>query len=281
MRLLTSLIVLIAIGGCAAGCAQTEPATADADSTDAAPDSTGTVPQIGPVFAGPMRADSIFDAATLIGAMHDRHADSWYRTLSFTQTTRRLTPDSSTSTETWREWAALPGRLRIEMGDPMAGADALFARDSTFIYRDGTLAAARAERNPLLIWGFDVYAQPPAETLAILEDEGLNLAAFRTDVWDDREMYVLGVPESGEVWVERERLLFVRFVEPAQGGGTQDVRFLDYEPLAGGWIAPLVEVWSGGRRVFWEEYSDIEADLDLDPVLFDPRRWAEGVAAHE
>ena len=239
------------------------------------------MPAIGPVMAGPMRADSIYDAATLVGAMRDRYADAWYRTLSFTQATSRLLPDGSASVETWREWAALPGRLRIEMDDPMAGVDALFVRDSTFIYRDGRLAAARAERNPLMIWGFDVYAQPASETLAILEDEGLALDAFRTDVWDGRRMYVLGTPEAGEVWIERDRLLFVRLVEPGPGGGTQDVRFLDYEPLDDGWIAPRVEVWAGGQRVFWEEYSDIRAGVPLDPVLFDPRRWAEGVAAHD
>ncbi len=273
-------LLLLAVSLAAAGCAQTEPASADAAPGPAA-DSTARPPQIGPVMAGPMRADAVYDAATLVAAMHDRYAETWYRTLAFTQVTSRLLPDGSTSTETWREWAAPPGRLRIEMGDPMAGVDALYARDSTFLYRDGTLAAARAERNPLLLWGFDVYAQPPAETLAILEDEGLDLGAFRADVWDGRRMYVLGVPASGEVWVERDRLLFVRLVEPSQGGGKQDVRFLDYEPLAGGWIAPLVEVWSGGQRVFWEEYSDIEAGMDLDPVLFDPRRWAEGVAAHD
>ena len=279
MRFLLPFAVLLA----AAGCVQTEPVAADAD---AAPDSTdasatATPPSIGPVMAGPMRADAISDAATLVNAMHDRYADTWYRTLAFTQATTRLLPDGSTSEETWREWAALPGRLRIEMDDPMTGTDALFARDSTFIFRDGALAAARADRNPLLIWGFDIYAQPPAATLAILEDEGLDLSAFRTDAWDGRRMYVLGVPESGQVWIERERLLFVRLVEPSDGGEMQDIRFLDYEPLGGGWIAPLVEVWSGDQRVFWEEYSDIEADIDLDPVLFDPRRWAEGVQAHE
>ncbi len=274
MRLAALALALAA----ATGCAHTEPARHDAD---VSADSTARPPQIGPVMVGPMRADVVRDAATLVAAMHDRYAETWYRTLVFTQATSRRLPDGSTSVETWREWAALPGRLRIEMEDPMTGVDALYAKDSTFIFRDGVLAAARAERNPLLTWGFDVYAQPPATTLAILADEGLDLSAFRTDVWDGREMYVLGVPESGEVWVERNRLLFVRLVEPSQGGGTQDVRFLDYERLGGGWVAPLVEVWAGGQRVFWEAYSDLEADVDLDPVLFDPRRWAEGVAASE
>jgi hypothetical protein len=167
------------------------------------------------------------------------------------------------------------------MGDPMTGPDVLFVDDTTYSYRDGALAAARADRNPLLLWGFDVYVQAPAQTLRILEEEGLDLTTFRTDVWDGRQAYVLGVPETGEVWIERERLLFVRLVERGQGGALQDIRFEDYQRLGGGWIAPTVTVRVGGDLVFWETYSDMVADPTLDPVLFEPRRWAEGVAAGE
>jgi len=161
----------------------------------------------------------------------------------------------------------------------MTGIDVLSVGDTTYIYRDGELAAARADRNPLLFWGFDVYVQDPAESIRLLEAEGLDLGAYRTDTWDGKEAYVIGVPESGEVWVEKDRLLFVRLVEPAQGGGLQDVRFENYQRLGGGWIAPYVAVYQGDTLVFWETYSDMVADPDLDPVLFDPRRWADGVAA--
>lgn len=270
--------VLLSVLLAASGCAQTEPATSEPDAPEA---SGGAFETAGPVMAGPMRADPVYDAATLVSAMHDRYADAWYRTLSFTQATYRKAPDGSVSEETWREWAAFPGRLRIEMDDPMEGVDALFVGDSTFIYNDGTLAAARADRNPLLLWGFDVYAQDPSETLTILEAEGLDLTAFRTDAWDDRRHYVLGAPEAGEVWIDRETLLFSRLVEPGPGGTMQDVRFLDYERLGDAWIAPRVEVWVGDDMVFWEVYSDIEADPVLPEVLFDPRRWADGVVASE
>lgn len=257
----------------AAGCSQPAPAP-DVPDARPVPETPMTPEAAGPVFAGPMRADAAVDAATLVAAMHARHADSWYRTLSFTQRTSRRLPDGTVAVETWREWAALPGRLRIEMGDPLEGLDALFVADTTYLFRDGALAAARAERNGLLLWGFDVYAQDPAETLRIAAAEGLDLDAFRTDTLDGRAAFVLGTPEAGEVWVEQERLLFVRLVE-----GPQDARFENYQRLGGGWIAPYVAVRVDGELVFWETYSDVVADPELDPVLFDPTRWAEGVAA--
>ena len=218
------------------------------------------------------------DGPSLVAAMNARYAGRWYRTLSFTQDTYWKTEDGQ-RTELWREWMALPGNLRIEMEDPMAGPDALYTRDSTFFYTDGALAGADAARNRLLVLGFDVYAQPPAVTLQALQDEGIDLGAFRRDTWQGKEAFVVGTPTAGEVWVEAERLLFVRLVEPGFGGTRRDVRFLDYVPLGQGWIAPRVEVWTDGELVFWETYREIQADIAVPPVLFDPRRWAEGVAA--
>ena len=270
MRLLLTALVLTAVG-----CAQPRPDTTETPSPEASP-----TPEVaGPIFAGPMTADPVFDAPTLIQAMHDRYGESWYRTLTFTQRTSRRTEDG-VSVETWREWLSLPGKLRIEMDDPMTGLDVLFVGDTTYVYQEGALAAARPERNALLTWGFDVYTQPPSATMDILTSEGYDLTAFREDVLDRKLFYVLGVPESGEVWIEKERLLFVRLVEPFDEDGTlQDVRFENYQRLGGGWIAPYVSISVDDELVFWETYSDIVADPELDAVLFAPRRWADGVAA--
>jgi hypothetical protein len=75
--------------------------------------------------------------------------------------------------------------------------------------------------------------------------------------------------------VDAERLVFVRLVEPTEQDPSvqQDIRFTDYEPLDGGWIAPTVEIWVNGQKVFWEEYSDIRTGFDADPALFDPTNW--------
>ena len=77
------------------------------------------------------------------------------------------------------------------------------------------------------------------------------------------------------MWVDAERLVFVRLIEPTGQDPSvqQDVRFTDYEPLDGGWIAPTVEVWVNGQKVFWEEYADIRTGFDADPALFDPNDW--------
>lgn len=232
--------------------------------------------------AGSGRAQSappVRSAEDVIRAMHDRYAGKWYRTLSFTQQTSRVLPNDSVSVETWREWGLVPGGLRIEMGPAEAGNGAIFARDSLYRFRGGQIVGRNAQRNPLAVVGFDVYGQDAAHTVQVLREEGFDLSRFHQDTWKGRPAYVVGAlagdTTSKQFWVDRERLLFVRLIEPAGNDATrlQDIRFDDYRPFGGGWVAPHVEMWVAGKRMFWEDYSDIRVDEPLSPALWDPARW--------
>lgn len=231
------------------------------------------------------------DAASLIRAMHDRYAGRWYHTMSFQQKTSRVLPNDSVTAETWYEWGALPGRLRIQQGDASAGRGAIYARDSTYIIRGDTVFRRMAGRNPLMLLGFDIYAQPPERSLEMLREDGFALDRFHADTLDGKKVWVVGgAPgdlRAKQFWVEQDRLLFVRLLEPSPNPADstiQDIRFANYVPAGKGWIAALVEVHVKGKRVFWEEYSDIRADPPFDSAAaFDPGRWKQGprpAAAH-
>ena len=77
------------------------------------------------------------DGHAILAAMHDRYAGKWYTTLTFVQHNTATRPDDSTEHSTWREYAALPGRLRIEFEPLDSGAGALYVRDSQFAFRGG------------------------------------------------------------------------------------------------------------------------------------------------
>lgn len=223
----------------------------------------------------------ITDGAALIRAMHDRYAGKWYHTLTFSQKTTRHPPQRDTTVvESWREFAIIPGRLRIEMGPPEAQNGAIYAGDSVFAVRAGRVVARRAQRNPLMILGFDVYALPPEESARLIQAEGFPLGPVRMDTWEGRPAYVVGgAPgdlHSKQFWVDAERLVYVRSLEPFAGdtSKTEEIRFDDYRPApGGGWVAALVDVTIGGKSVQREEYSDIRTDVAIDPALFDPDRW--------
>jgi hypothetical protein len=217
----------------------------------------------------------ITDAESLVRAMHARYADTWYSTLTFTQTTTRVFPDGSVTGEEWREWAAIPGRLRIEIGPKEEGRTVIFARDSSFVLQ-GDRVVRRVDRgNDLMILGFDVYRQPPERTLEQLRRGGYDLSKFHVDSLDNTLVYVVGADpgdEAGKQFaIEADRLLFVRLIAPIAGqpGKAEHVWFRGYQPLGQAWIAPEVEVLVDGRRIFHEAYADIRVGEPIDEALFD------------
>ena len=219
-------------------------------------------------------------AEQLIAAMHERYAQSWYHSLTFEQQSITHKPDGTTSTETWHEALLLPGRLRIDFGDRAAGNGALFANNRQYIYRDGKLANERALVHPLLVLGFDVYQQPVETTLHQLNDLHIDSSVTHEETWDGRAVVVVGA-KSGDsrapqFWIDKERLYFVRLLQPTETDPktTQDIRFEDYHPVeGGGWLAEHVSVYSEGKLVFEENYSDIHVNPSLADDQFDPQQF--------
>lgn len=214
-----------------------------------------------------------------MAAMHGRYAGTWYRTLTFVQKTSRLLPNGSWSTQTWYESALLPGQLRIDFDPIGAGNGVLYARDSLYVVSNGHVVRRTAEVNPLLLLGFDVYGADPARTAAVLRAQRFDLARVHADSFQGRAMIVVGAErgdlDSRQFWIDAERLYLVRLLEPSarDSAQRQDIRFVNYRRLGGGWIAPRVEILQDGKLVFQEDYSDIRGDLPLDASLFDPLRW--------
>ena len=222
---------------------------------------------------------SVNSGESLVKEMHARYAASWYPSVTFTQKSTTYNPDGTTKVETWYEAALLPGKLRIDIGPPSAGNGYLLVDGNVTVFKDGQVKANIPQVNMLLVLGFDVYKQAPEATLAIARKEGFDAGKFHEDTWEGKPVYVFGAEKgdlkSKQFWVEKDRMLFVRLLEPDRNdpNKTQDIRFTDYRKLGGGWIAALVEVYADGKKVFSEEYTEINGDAKLDPAVFDPRQF--------
>ena len=221
---------------------------------------------------------AITSGAGLVTAMHDRYAGSWYHTATFVQKNRRYLPSGAADTSTWLEAIRVPGALRIDV-EPVAQRNGiLFVRDSQFIIGGGQLTRAIPSVHPLMVLSFDVYADPPARTLARIKSLGFDLAKMHEDVWQGRPVYVVGAAagdlHSRQFWVDRQRLVFVRLLQPAPDTTkTSEIRFNNYRTLGGGWIAPEVVFLVDGKPNFIERYEDIRVDPPLVDAIFDPRAW--------
>jgi outer membrane lipoprotein-sorting protein len=224
-------------------------------------------------------AQDIHSGEAVLHAMHDRYP-AWYETLTFTQKSTTYNPDGSTKVETWYEAAMLPGKLRIDLGKPAENNGYIFADGKVTVVHDAKPAPSRPLFNLLLVLGFDVYRQTPETTAGILKGEGVDLSKVHEEVLEGNPVYVIGADkgdsQSKQFWVEKERLLFVRLFQPSKKDSkeVEDIRFVNYRRLAGGWIAARVEVHAAGKLVFSEEYSDIKANVKLKPEAFDGEKFA-------
>jgi hypothetical protein len=221
----------------------------------------------------------IRNGADVLRAMHDRYKTSWYDTVTFTQKSTTYNPDGTTKVETWYEAALLPGKLRIDIGPAKDGNGYVMVDGTATILKDGTVARTVPLVNMLLVLGFDVYRQEPQTTIDIVKGQGYDLTKLREDVWQGHSVYVVGAAkddlQSRQFWVEKDTLLFVREIEPSRQDPKkiEDIRFVDYRKLEGGWIAARVEVHADNKLIFSEEYSDIVAGLKLAPAVFDPTQF--------
>jgi outer membrane lipoprotein-sorting protein len=228
-----------------------------------------------------VQAQDIRNGEDLLRAMHDRYKSSWYQTVTFTQKSTTYKEDGTSSSETWYEAASVPGKLRIDIGPAANGNGYIFADGNITIVKGDKVTDTRHDVNMLLVLGFDVYRQAPGTTAKIAKDEGYDLSKVHEDTWEGKPAWVVGADKgdlkSKQFWVMKDSLLFVRDIEtsPRDPGKVEDIRFIHYQPLAGAWIAAGVEVYAGGKKVFSEDYSDIQANVKLDPATWDADKFAQ------
>jgi outer membrane lipoprotein-sorting protein len=223
----------------------------------------------------------IADGKDLLRAMHDRYRHDWYETLTFDQTSTTHNPDGTSKSEMWHEAAMVPGKLRIDIGDPSQGNGVLVADGTMTRFRAGKVTTSAPFVHMLLVLGFDVYRQPPQRTIEEVVGQGYDLSKLREDTWQGEPVYVVG-GDAGDLktrqfWIEKKRLLFVRLIEPdnKDKSKTDDIRFTDYRRESPGWVAAGVELYVDGKNTFSESYANIRVNPKLDPAIFDPKEFAK------
>jgi hypothetical protein len=237
---------------------------------------------IGPILMIPAMASAqVTNAETLVRAMHDRYAKSWYKTLTFTQKSTTYNPDGTTKVETWYEAALLPGKLRIDIGPKEDGKAYLLYDGNATLFDKGKEVRTRPLVNMLLVLGFDVYGQPAEKTLQVIASEKYDITKFHEDSFEGRAMYVVGADKgdlkSRQFWIEKDTLLFFRLYQPdrTDPSKTEEIRFVDYRPMSGGGlVAARVEMRVEDKIVFTEDYSEIKVGMPLEAALFDPKQYS-------
>ncbi len=235
------------------------------------------------VFLAALAADTQSSGRAIIQAMHDRYAGHWYGTLSFVQqNTKYFYPGDSVQHSVWFERASIPGKLRIDFREGPGftpGDGIIFASDSLISMAGGAVKGANAFVHPLMVLGFDVYAQPVDVTVAKLTTLGFDLATVHDDTWGGRAVYVVGAKtgdgRTRQFWIDKERLVFVRMLEPGPGDSTKvsETQFNAYQKAGDAWVSAEVLFILDGRPVWKEQYTDIKTGIQVADQVFDPKQW--------
>src|SRR5260370_232578 len=109
---------------------------------------------------------------------------------------------------------------------------------------------------------------------------GFDVAVLSEGTWDGRPVWIVGAKagdlHTRQFWVDKERLVFVRMLEPAPRDSTQtgDTRFNKYAPAPGsGWDSAEVEFLVSGQQQFLEQYSEIQTNVSLSATLWAAPQW--------
>jgi len=225
-------------------------------------------------------AAKITTADDLVQAMQKKYAKSWYQTATFVQKTTNIDKDGNKKVETWYEALSVPGSLRIDFTPTKDGNGILFTNYQLYTFKGGKVEVNRPYVHPLMILGFDIYRLPMAEAIEKLKGLKFDLSIEREDTWQGRTVHVVGARagdlHSPQFWIDKQNLYFVRMIRPSgkDGAQTQETQFNKYQKLGGGWMSPEVIFMVDGKTVTTEEYSELRANMPLDPKLFDPQYFA-------
>ncbi len=223
----------------------------------------------------------------ILRVMHDAYAGKWYSTLTFVQRTTVYKADGTSTESTWYESLRNSDshgvQLRIDQGDPTLGNGVLYTADSLWVMRAGNLTAARAGGNVFLPLIEGVYMHSVEQTVRELKDTGVDLTQVCRSVWQNRSIWIIGVPAATDsaapqIWVDSARNVVVRVVlSPAPNQPVMDIHLDGYVPLAGGWLATKIAMTVGGKPRQLEEYRDWKAGSPLNEELFDTSKWKTAI----
>lgn len=262
------LLAALAVSGCSyfQSGAATEPAAAPATNPATSRRSISTV-----------HATS---SSGLIRAMHDRYDGKYLKTMSFLQNNTSYTATGEEQKSQWYEHIEIPGKLRIAFLPASQKSGLVQIDDRVASFDNGIRVDFRPSVNPLLLLTADVYVAPAATIMRGLDTLHVDGEIIRDAVWEGEPVYVVGAragdTTSNQMWVNRDHLRLVRFIQSAKVGERimlSDTRVLSYKDIGGFEVPTEFLVIRNGKPVWREQYTDVRINENFPPGTFDQATW--------
>jgi len=223
---------------------------------------------------------SVTSGSGLIKAMHDRYDGKYLKTMSFLQNNTRYNATGEEQKSQWYEHIEIPGKLRIAFLPETQKSGLVQIDDRVASFDNGIRVDFRPSVNPLLLLTADVYVAPITTVMRGLDSLHVDPEMIRSDVWEGQPVYVVGAKAgdttSNQMWVDRDELRLVRFIQRQKAGErtiVSDIRVLNYKEMSGFDVPTEFLVLRNGRPVWREQYADVRINEDFPPGTFDQARW--------
>lgn len=263
------LIAALPLVGCSYF--KSAPTTEPAPSATAKPASSSRAPGAGLRLA---------TSGGLLKAMHDRYDGKFVKTMSFLQNNTQYTTTGQEKKSQWYEHIEVPGKLRIAFLPATTKSGLVQVDNKVASFDNGIRVDFRPSINPLLLMTADVYVAPVTAITGALDSLHVDLELMRDDQWDGHPVYVIGAKAgdttSNQVWVDRDHLRLVRFIQSSKAGDRtmiSDIRVQDYKEIQGFEIPTEFLVVRNGKPFWREQYADVRINDEFPPGTFDQARW--------
>ena len=216
----------------------------------------------------------------LIKAMHDRYDGKYLKTMSFLQNNTAYPTTGAEQKSQWYEHIEFPGKLRIAFLPASQKSGLVQLDEKVASFDNGIRVDFRPSVNPLLLLTGDVYVAPIATIMRSLDTLHVDASMIRDATWEGEAVYVVGAKAgdttSNQLWVDRDRLRLVRFIQTQKTGDrtlVSDIRVKGYKEI-GGFDVPTEFLVIRNGRPFWrEEYADVRINVEFPPGTFDQATW--------
>ncbi len=212
----------------------------------------------------------------LIGTWKDRYSDKALKAFTFVQETIKFEGGQPTDTSTWYEVIQYPDLFRIDFGGRDSGNSNLSRNDSIYVLRKGEMVHTGKEVQEFLIEG-GLYYLDVETTLEKLRAKDIDPNKFYRKTYQGRETIVIGAKDqsdlSPQIWLDEERRYAVWRLSKMRDGRLLEVRYSDFKRKKGHWIETKIDFLVDGELIQTERYQNIKINPELNPDIFDPKKF--------
>jgi hypothetical protein len=216
----------------------------------------------------------------LLKAMHDRYDGNYLKTISFLQNNTQYTTTGEEKKSQWYEHLEIPGKMRIAFLPATQKSGMVQVDDKVASFDNGIRVDFRRSVHPLLLLTSDVYVTPVAAVMRGLDSLKVDTEIMRNDEWEGDPVYVVGAKAgdtiSNQLWVDRDHLRLVRFIQSQKAGNrttVSDIRVKGYKEIEGFEVPTEFLVVRNGRPFWREQYADVRVNEVFPAGTFDQARW--------